>query len=562
MQWQRSPQYKDMPHAEYMQTEEGKQSQKAFTDWGNWMRGGTTQAAGLPPVQGGATTSMPTAQPPAAPSSSPGNPYGFTQGQGASALDMTRYTPTAEAATNYATRTSAAPAQMSMYSPGRAQPVQAQSQGTPYGQQATVAQQPSLANQNPYATTQPGAYYQGQYFGGDTATAISQAQRQRDATVMQALQATMPYTLANVFGQDLGAPNYDFQGMIGKANQMVQDGFYNPFTQYFEQQAAPLNSPSQYAPPSLYSPYGMTQQMAAPTQPQSPAAPARTAVQDLFARNNIQAPPGFLDQLISLLGGSAPRPQMPQMLQSAGPPSPAAASAAPYSPQVNPTTLPQHAQDELARRDSQLAASDNAAVERLDPMYRDSARAQISRARDEERDVMARMYADREKRNEKERVFNGLRAAGVPSHEISPLMDFAPGAGQALLAEATAWANSVRQEAAKYGEQQGSFFDRRFRESDEDYASRVAGVGETRDAYNIRTGRGGSPIAATPFSQNTPRSQQELADMVRDIQQSRTQATRDAALSRAKAARQAQQLEDERRHRAAMATVPRQVFAS
>ena len=37
----------------------------------------------------------------------------------------------------------------------------------------------------------------------------------------------------------------------------------------------------------------------------------QAAVQDLFARNNIQAPPGFMDQLLGVLGQQAPPPQMP-----------------------------------------------------------------------------------------------------------------------------------------------------------------------------------------------------------------------------------------------------------
>ncbi len=105
--------------------------------------------------------------------------------------------------------------------------------------------------QNPFAGMQPGVYSPtGQFFDGNLAQGLSQAQRQRDAFVMQMNQATLPYQMANVFGADLGAPNYDFQGMLGRANKMVEDGFYNPFTQYFDQDLAEMMS--QYAPPSMY----------------------------------------------------------------------------------------------------------------------------------------------------------------------------------------------------------------------------------------------------------------------------------------------------------------------
>lgn len=105
--------------------------------------------------------------------------------------------------------------------------------------------------QNPFAGMQPGVYSPtGQFYGGDPVQGLSQAQRQRDAFVMQMNQATLPYQMANVFGQDLGAPNYDFQGMLGRANKMVEDGFYNPFTQYFNQDLA--DQMSRYAPPSMY----------------------------------------------------------------------------------------------------------------------------------------------------------------------------------------------------------------------------------------------------------------------------------------------------------------------
>jgi hypothetical protein len=136
----------------------------------------------------------------------------------------------------------------SAYAPGKAQPTQTPSLGTAYGQPAAT-QQPMQAN--PYANMQPGVYTPtGQFFGGNPAQGLAQAQQQRDAFVQQSMQATLPYTLANVFGQDLGAPNYDFQAMLGRANKMVEDGFYNPFTQYFSQP-----DPMQQPAPAQFNPY-------------------------------------------------------------------------------------------------------------------------------------------------------------------------------------------------------------------------------------------------------------------------------------------------------------------
>jgi hypothetical protein len=137
---------------------------------------------------------------------------------------------------------STASSDFSAYSPGKAQPMQTQSQGSPY--------QPA-SKESPYANMRPGVYApRGKFYGGDPAQGLAQAQRQRDAFVMQMNQATLPYQMANVFGKDLGAPNYDFQGMLGRANKMVEDGFYNPFTQYYNQDLT--QTLGQYAAPPAY----------------------------------------------------------------------------------------------------------------------------------------------------------------------------------------------------------------------------------------------------------------------------------------------------------------------
>lgn len=56
MQWQKSPQYANMPHDQYMQTEEGRRAQQAFANWENWTRG---TVGGNSPQPGAAPSSQP-----------------------------------------------------------------------------------------------------------------------------------------------------------------------------------------------------------------------------------------------------------------------------------------------------------------------------------------------------------------------------------------------------------------------------------------------------------------------------------------------------------------------
>ena len=200
----------------------------------------------------------------------------------------------------------AAGVDMSSYHPGKAQPTQSPSQGTPYGQLPptgspatsyadawnaampkggdgvtfTPARSVIGAGAGNMAYAQPGQRPEGfstQSYDlqGNPVTQGQQAQ-QRDAFVSQILQAPRD------------TPQHDFQGMLGKANDMVKDGWQNPFN--FNQQQGQTAQPP--------SPGG---------QPSSPGVQGRPdnrmAIQDLFTQNNIQAPPGFLDQLIARLGG-------------------------------------------------------------------------------------------------------------------------------------------------------------------------------------------------------------------------------------------------------------------
>jgi hypothetical protein len=368
---------------------------------------------------------------------------------------------------------------MSVYTPGKAQPTQTQSQGTPYGQlpptgspatsyaDAWNAAMPKGGNGVTFtparsvigagagnmAYAQPDQRPQGfvtqSYDLQGNPVAQGQQAQQRDAFIAQILQTPRE------------TPQYDFQGMLGKAGDMVKDGWQNPFN--FNQPQTP--SPGPQAPPGgqpssqrytpvapvvrgdmidhrareenaarfiseleranpatwsnqqwsdyesaknhlstttatyyrgqdgqvnrsrhrndptlgdddftwwrnsknlpagaaynraenerLFEQYmsetGGERQSDFPTQPPqrdpvaTPVAPRvggqlsspgaaqpsspgvqgrpdnRMAIQDLFTKNNIQAPQGFMDQLIALLGGSAPPTQMPPRSDVAAP---------------------------------------------------------------------------------------------------------------------------------------------------------------------------------------------------------------------------------------------------
>ena len=261
---------------------------------------------------------------------------------------------------------------MSAYAPGKAQPVQSQSTGTPYGRYAPgttaadIAKQPytdhmlpnpsyagsarpqrfdsvlaadapwwagefgnlphnpadnrpaygptgnatganagnfqpsAPAPQNPFANMAPGVYYGGQQIPGNQQQALATAMAQRDAMSVLVNNNNLQYQMANAFGQDLGRPQFDYGSAMQQAQNMVANGFYNPFTQYYNQATNPTSQP--------FPPIG-----GLGVQPQRPT----NAIQDLFTQNNIQTPPGFMDQLIRLLGGSAPQPVLPPM---SGPP--------------------------------------------------------------------------------------------------------------------------------------------------------------------------------------------------------------------------------------------------
>ena len=248
---------------------------------------------------------------------------------------------------------------MSVY--GRAQPVQPQSQGTPYGQQPSPFGQqytppspppfPANAGQqsNPFANMQPGVYDASGRFLGQDMSLINQRQTFGDALgqISQANDARVNM-FGNLLGMNVGSGAIDQQAMMQQAQRMMDAGWTNPFNEIFARSNAiqrdaaggntvlpnmqdfpgqpqvmgfPTPGPQMTGgggswrgggvdPRLAYSGWAQISRRGGPT----PAVnPQRNAVQDLFARNNIQAPPGFLDQLIGLLGGNAPQPQLPPM---------------------------------------------------------------------------------------------------------------------------------------------------------------------------------------------------------------------------------------------------------
>jgi hypothetical protein len=161
----------------------------------------------------------------------------------------------------------------SVYAPGRAQPTQAPSLGTAYGQSNTQGSPRSQGTiyaggtpdwrnvgqpqQNPFANMQPGVYTPDGFTpANNPLQAQANAIAQRAAFVQQTNQALLPYQAANFTNQNFGPPQFDIAGMRAQANQMVQDGFYNPFQRYFAEQDA-LNQIGMQAPPSLYGPQPM-----------------------------------------------------------------------------------------------------------------------------------------------------------------------------------------------------------------------------------------------------------------------------------------------------------------
>lgn len=200
MLWQRSPQYANMPHEQYMQTPEGRQYQESARRWEQWQRAN----APTPSKPGPSRPSVPmqpqgmTPSKPAVPMPQYGQPGGMTPskpGPGRPSVPM-------------------APS----YSPGQAKPQQSPyATSTPYGQQPP-SQQP---NRPPpfLATTQN--------FDG-TQSQMPNFQ-QRDAFIAQINNQLGQMQQQSWQRPGMGAPQFNFPQMWGQAGQMAEQGFRNPF---------------------------------------------------------------------------------------------------------------------------------------------------------------------------------------------------------------------------------------------------------------------------------------------------------------------------------------------
>jgi len=159
----------------------------------------------------------------------------------------------------------------SAYAPGKAQPTQTPSLGTAYGQQNWYSPRPTSqsfgAPQGPTFSVQQhqqspfGNYgntpnarpesFTSQYFDySGNPVSFEQQQAQRAAMVQQVRRAELPFVFGNALNQNMGPQTLDVPTLLGNANQMVDDGFYNPFLQRLQQD--PMQQLGQYAPPSLY----------------------------------------------------------------------------------------------------------------------------------------------------------------------------------------------------------------------------------------------------------------------------------------------------------------------
>ena len=241
MLWQKSPQYQGMPHDQYMKTDEGKRSQQAFLNWGNWDRTG---------MSGG---SAPQSQKPSWQKQDGSFDYmGWMNSPG-------RYSPDAQQAWQQA-------GSPKSFRPGQAQPIQPQSQGTPYGQQPPFMQ----SMYTPFGQMNPNQYYQ-----------------QRDAFIQTANDQMGQYMANGGVYQGQGAPppawgqppQFNPMQMWGQAGDMVQQGWQNPYTQ-----------PAQNSQYDDWAARPAYRQVGAPTNAQFYGEKAQEQFQK-YAAQNQQAPP-------------------------------------------------------------------------------------------------------------------------------------------------------------------------------------------------------------------------------------------------------------------------------
>lgn len=266
MLWQKSPQYAGMPHDQYMQTDEGKRSQQAFQQWGQWQKDNIP----TPSKPGPGRPSVPMMQ-----TYSPGQPGpagGVTNRFDGSgwASDGTRIKPGGVGSAQpqyspYANSTpygqqpqapqggSAKPPSLSQYtSPGAALPGRfgggkAPQEANEAGFQYPTGQQQLMNRYGP--GTSPGYMAGNQDTSGFNPTANRPPPFQATTQNFDGTQSQMPNfqqrdafisQINNQLGQmqqqswqqpGMGAPQFNFPQMWGQAGQMAQQGFQNPFAQ-------------------------------------------------------------------------------------------------------------------------------------------------------------------------------------------------------------------------------------------------------------------------------------------------------------------------------------------
>lgn len=127
---------------------------------------------------------------------------------------------------------------------------------------------------------------------------MQSSMNQRAAALAQVLDQGGIYKTAGALNQDIGRPQYDPQAIMQNANSMVMAGWQNPL-----------------------------QNIAAP-----PPGPAADPVSNLFASYGMTAPPGFMDQLLGLLGQQATPQQLGPTMERP--------TMSPQPPSFDPFSLP------------------------------------------------------------------------------------------------------------------------------------------------------------------------------------------------------------------------------
>ena len=228
--WLKSSQYRDMPHQQYMQTEEGQRSAQFFREDAQRRleRRNTPQRTG------------------------------FATGQAQS--QQSPYTSSTPYKKNPA-------GDFAAYSPQRTQGFGNTSQSTsPYGQAPQMPTSPTDGNWANYATQNRPAPFTASYGQPDGSYSSTPNYNQRDAFIQALNNQQTPY----MTGQARGMPQYDIGSAFNQASQMVQQGFQNPFApnRAAQPQQPPLPNLAAQAFPSQYQGLSMAPQQSPRPAPQ------------------------------------------------------------------------------------------------------------------------------------------------------------------------------------------------------------------------------------------------------------------------------------------------------